>query len=249
MAKYAVATIAYNEAEIIGACIRNWKGLVDKHLVLVSSKPWNGKSYPDDGTADIARKLGAEVVVGDWTTEAFQRNEGLAILYDYDYVLIVDPDELYEKETQQNILKALNKPIDISWRSDKHLQAFRIEHIKTYWKTTDYTVDPEDHHKPIVAVDPKQLICHEHRQFGADYVPIIKGTCHHVSWVKSDEKVKEKIQSYSHADAIEKEWYQNVWKEWKPGSGLQVKPYFTEKDKAIATYSPAPQEILDLLRP
>lgn len=245
--KYAIATIAYNESEIIEACIRNWKGLVDKHLILVSSKPWNGKAVPNDGTAEIAKRAGAEVVVGDWDTEAQQRNEGLAILHDYDYVLIVDPDELYTKKTQKAIFEALDNPMDPNWRTDKKIPSFRIQHIRTYWKSPKYVLAPEDRHKPVIAVDPKQLFCHEHRQFGGDYVPLIPGTCHHFSWVKSDEKVKEKIQSYSHSSAIVLNWYEDIWLKWRPGCDFQVKPYFTEKDKATAIYSPAPKEILELL--
>lgn len=242
--KIAIATITYNESEYIGACIRNWKGLVDKHLVLVSSKPWNGVPFPDDGTADIAKKLGAEVIIGDWDTEAQQRNEGIAILYDYDYVLIVDPDELYTKETQKNLFDMLSHPIDRSWRSDKKVQAFCIRDITTYWKTPEYILYPKDKHKPTIAVDPKQLYCHEHRQFGGDYIPVVPGECHHFSWVKSDEKIKEKIQSYSHSGAIRPDWYEEVWKKWVPGCEMNVRPY---GKPSIAIYKECPEEVLNVL--
>lgn len=245
MRKYAVATVAYQEAEYIGACIRNWQGLVDKHLVLVSERPWNGKPVKDDGTADIARKLGADVVVQYWDTEAHQRNEALAILHDYDYVLIVDADELYTKDVQRELIKMMDRPVDKSWRSDRQIPAFRIESMTTYWKTPDYVLDPPDGHKPIIAVDPKQLYCHEHRQFGAEYAPVVPGTCHHFSWAKSDNKVQEKIQSFSHAGVISDKWYEDVWMRWTPGSGVQVRPYGSER--SVATYRPAPQEILDLV--
>jgi len=246
MRRYAVCSIVYNESEYIGACIRNWCGLVDKHLVLVSNKPWNGRPVPNDGTADIARKMGAEVIVGEWETEAQQRNEGLAILYDYDYVLIVDADELYTKDTQYKLIKMMDNPIDISWRSDRQRPALRISSMTTYWKTHEYVFDPPDRHKPIIAVDPKQLFCHEHRQFGTDYAPLVPGTCHHFSWAKTDEKVKEKIQSFSHAEDIFKNWYEDVWKSWTPGCRLQVRPYGTN-EKSIAVYKPAPKEIMNLI--
>lgn len=244
--KHAVCTIAYNESEYIGACIRNWRGLVDKHLVLVSSKPWNGEPVPDDGTADIARKMGAEVVVSNWETEAQQRNFGLAHLYDYDYVFIVDADELYTKDVQAGWLKILETPVDPSWRTDKQIPALRIERMITYWKNSDYVFKPEDGHKPIIAVDPKQLFCHEHRQFGTDYAPLVPGACHHFSWAKSDEKVAEKMRSFSHAADIRQNWYEDVWMKWRPGCGLQVRPYGAEE--STAEYQPAPQEILDLLK-
>jgi len=248
MAKIGVCTIAYNESQYIGACIRNWRGLVDKHLVLVSSKPWNGVPVPDDGTADIARAEGADVEVDFWASEKDQRNHGLMRLYDYDYVLIVDADELYTRSVQDALLERLNDPIDKSWRTDRPVPAFRIESMTTYWKTHEYVFDPPDLHKPIIAVDPKQLLCDEHRQFGTDYAPLIPGTCHHFSWAKSDDKVKEKIQSFSHADGIYKNWYEEIWEVWTPGSGIQVRPYGRDIERSVATYRPAPQEILDLLK-
>lgn len=245
MPRYAVATIAYNEAEYIGACILNWRGLVDRHLVLVSSRPWNGAAVKDDGTASIARRFGAEVIVSDWETEAQQRNFAIAHLYDYDYIFIVDADELYTRKTQKSLSDLLEHPIDSSWRTDRQVPAFRIERMITYWKNSDYVFVPEDKHKPIIAIDPKQLYCHEHRQFNTDYAPLVLGECHHFSWAKSDEKVAEKIRSFSHADVIKDGWYENVWKKWTPGCGLQVRPYGNEE--SIAEYRPAPKEILDLI--
>lgn len=253
MAKLAVATIAYNEAEYIRACIKNWEGLVDKHLVLVTKKPWNGNPVEDDGTYRIAKESGAETILGEWKTEAEQRSWGLARLYDYDYVLIVDADELYLKEDQLKIIKALNNPIDPSYTPAERLPAFRCARMVTYWKTPEYILDPPDNHLPMIAVDPKQLYAFQHRNFKfmsnkrefVSYAPIIDVPCHHMSWAKSDAKVKEKIESFSHADSIRKSWYQNIWLNWKPGDETLVRAYGEEPSKAI--YKPAPQEILDLI--
>lgn len=252
--KIAVATICYNEAEYIGACIDNWKGLVDKHLVLVTNKPWNGSPVGDDGCDGIARKRGAEVIIGEWKTEAEQRNFGLARLYDYDYVLIIDADEFYTKEDQQKILSALNNPIDKSYSETKRIPAFTCTKMVTYWKNSDYIFDPPDKHKPYIAVDPKQVRCYEHRQFKylngvglyLDYVKPIDVSCHHMSWAKSDDKVKEKLESFSHADIIKPGWYYEVWLKWKPNDTESIRPYGSEESKAI--YKPAPEEIKMLIK-
>jgi glycosyltransferase involved in cell wall biosynthesis len=251
--KFAVCTVTYNEAEYIGACVDNWSGLIDKHLVLVSSKPWNGSPVEDDNTAGIARKHGAEVIIGEWKTEAEQRSWGLARLYDYDYVLIIDADELFTKEDQAIIMEYLNKPIDISYRPDQYIPAFRCKKMKTYWKTHEYTFDPPDNHQPIIAVDPKRVYGFEHRNFKfmndiRDYIqysPEIPVTCHHMSWAKSDDKVREKIQSFSHADAIKPNWYKDVWGAWVPDSKMCIRAYGSEP--SVAKYGPAPQEIIDLI--
>ncbi len=251
--KYAILSICYNEAKYIKACIKNWEDVVDKHLVLVSRKPWNGIEFEDDGTFTIAKECGAEVILGEWKTEAEQRNIGIARLHDYDYVLIVDPDELYTKSDQQKILSELDNPRTEAYRKDRNIPAFTVSKITTYWKNYNYIFDPPDKHKPIIAVDPMQVYCTEHRQFKLSlnddkYLPYIKPVdveCHHFSWAKTNKKVLEKIQSYSHAEAIPAEWYENIWEKWKPGCDIKVKPY--GKEESMAVFKPAPQEIINLL--
>jgi len=243
--KIALCTLAYNEADYIGAHIKNWQGLVDEHLVLVSSKPWNGPGAPDDGTADIARSMGARVMTGDWETEAQQRNQGIAELYDYDYVIMLDPDEFITKVDQKTLFDFISQPYERNWRTDKMVPAWPVQGMITYWKTPDYILTPADKHHPTIVIDPKQIICLEHRQFSAHFAKVIPISIHHMSWAKTDAKVEEKIRSFSHADDIRKGWYKNVWLKWQPGDETEVRPYGNEKSKAV--YTPAPQEIKDLI--
>lgn len=243
--RFAICTIAYNESEYIQACINNWKGLVDEHLVLVSTKPWNGKPVKDDGTMEIAKNAGAKVIVDYWASEAKQRNYGLDILKDYDYVLIVDPDEFYTKSDQHKLFVALNKPITNNYRGDRYIPAFSVKNVITYWKAPDYVLNPPDTHKPFIAVDPKQTRFFEHRQLEPiGYAELLDITCHHFSWVKSDKKIREKIQSYSHSSAIRPDWYEEVWEKWVPGCGMNVRPY---GKPSVATYKECPEEVLNML--
>ncbi len=254
--KIAVCSIAYNEADIIKACILNWKGKVDKHLVLVSSLPWNGAPVESDQTVEIARREGAEVIVGYWENEPMMRNWGLAYLYDYDYVLIVDPDELYTEADQQKILARLADPFDYINRVMSPMRCFRVARMKTYWKNSDYIFDPPDLHKPYIAVDPKQARFWNKRElmgftkspFNIERSELIDATIHHFSWMKTDAKVAEKIESYSHAQDIREGWYENVWLAWKPGSDMLLRPYGSVKgEESIAKLEPAPEEIKNLL--
>lgn len=249
--KTAILTIAYNEADIIRACIENWKGLVDEHLVLVSTIPWNGSPGEDDGTVDIARNKGAHVIVGKWEKEDEQRNFGLAYLYDYQYVIIVDPDELYTREDQEKILKRLKDPLDYVNKVNRNIPAFAPERLETYWKTLDYAFEPVDKHKPPIVVDPKQIKFRDKRALvrfkdgcGVEIIEKLPVTCYHLSWVKTNQKVEEKIESYSHQDVIPLNWYEDIWLKWEPGSELQIRPYGIEKSKAI--YRPCPEEIKKL---
>lgn len=236
--KIAICTIAYNEADFIRQCVTQWRPY--HHVVLLSTKPWNGVPQPYDDTGSLAKAAGAEVITRYWENEATQRNWGLAYLYAYDYVLIVDPDEFYTKADREKIVNNL---------SGDH--AYRLERMVTYWKTHDFVFNPPDSHKPIIAVDPKRVRFFEHRSIGKAtdavpefFAPLIPVTCHHFSWVRSDRKVAEKIATYSHADIIPPLWYDEVWKVWNPESGLLVRPYGKEQSRAV--YHPAPPELHDI---
>ena len=244
MKNIAIQTVAYNERENISACIKNWHGVIDKHLVLVPTRPWNGPRVEDDGTYRIAKRTNAEVILGEWKSEEEQRTWGLARLYDYDWVLIVDPDEFYTGEDQKIIIDSLQT-------ADKPL--YKCSNILTYWKTSDYRLDPQDSVQPVIAVNPKIAYAHDHRNFkyladDRDYITdigVIGVTCHHFSWVKSDNKVYEKINSYSHWNSIRDGWYENKWKLWdKDKSIYDLRPYGIEQSTAI--YDPAPKEITAL---
>lgn len=253
--KLAICSIAYNESEIIKAHINNWKGKVDKHLVLVSNLPWNGSPTEYDGTIEIARQAGAEVINRYWETEQEQRNWGLAYLYDYDYILIIDPDEFYTEQDQKILLNRLHNPLDHINRSNRRIPTFTAKEIITYWKTTDYILEPKDLGTPIIAIDPKQVRFSDKRacrmkSSGDGYVDISEPLdikIHHISWVKSDKKVKEKIEAYAHANDFNTDWwYENIWLKWTPGCDLKVRPYGVEK--SIAIYKPIPEELSKLIK-
>lgn len=254
--KIAVLSVAFNESDIICACIKNWKGKVDKHLVLVSTLPWNGSPREYDGTIKIAENLGAQVISRYWENEQEQRNWGLAYLYEYDYIIIVDPDELYTKESQDILLKRLNDPFDYINKTHQKIPTFTCCEMVTYWKTTDYILDPKDSHLPIIALDPKQVRFSDKRgcrmkSDGSGYVsqcePLSGVVTHHLSWVKSDQKVKEKIETYAHSGDFNTDyWFNEVWLKWKLEEKKPCRPYGSEK--SIAILKPAPEEILNLLK-
>lgn len=244
--KVAVLTIAYNDEKNLAACVRNWAGVVDKHLVLVSAVPWHGTVYPRDKSFEIAKELGADAILGGWKSEAEQRNYGLDILMDYDYVLIVDSDEFFTKEDQQKILQHLReKPMVIVGYPKATV---------VYWKTPEYVLDPTDECIMPLVIDPKAvkflkargLIYREGDGNPNDYMAQIDATWHHFSYVRTDEQIQQKLTSYEHADEVKglEDWYENVWKKWEPGSDIFVRP--RGREKSIAVYRPAPQEIIDL---
>lgn len=250
--KIAVLTIAFNEPQYIAPCIDQWKGIVASHLVLVSKRTWNGTEHEGDTTAETATKMGADVVDGSWKSEADQRNYGLSLLKDCDYVIINDADEFYTLEDRYRLIRTIQE--DRQRRPGYTIR--RGNTMLTYWKTHEYVIDPPDQHLPTIVVDPNKVICTEHRQFAlskpvrdpgvrySEECGELKVQMHHFSWVRTDEQVKEKIAAYSHADIVSPDWYESVWLKWTPGD-MKVRPY--GREQSIAVYRPAPQEITDLV--
>lgn len=237
--RVAVLTLAYNEELLIGAVLKNWAGLITHHLVLHSDKPWNGVELPYDRTEEICQRYGAEFIRLPWTSEEEQRNWGLAYLYDYDYVLIVDADELYTKQDQYTILAMLRDP---GTRHD-HTDAFKAIKVKTYFKTTQYRLDPMDTHQPIIAVNPKRMLFNEVRMLHNQYAVPVDVTLHNLAYCRGELRTAQKFTQFGHADIVRKDFLER-WQNWTPDSD-DVRAYGHEKSKAII--DPLPNELQELL--
>jgi len=241
-----VLTLCYNDEKNLKACIKNWQGLIDKHLVLVSEKPWHGPEYELDNSYKIAIEMGVDAVLGRWQNEAEQRNWGLAYLYNYDYVLIIDSDEFFTRKDQEIILKFLN---ETSW-----VPVAYPKNTIVYWKTPDYVLSPTDIARLILVVDPKSVLFKFARNADyingstklIDHITYVNITSHHFSYVRTDKQILQKLTSYEHSNTLNNLdiWYENVWSKWKPGSDILVRSQGIEKSRAI--YSPAPLEIQQL---
>src|SRR5262249_55522321 len=125
----------------------------------------------------------------------------------------------------------------------------RTTKMKEYWKTTDYAFGISESYSPIIAVNPKKAQFQMHRQIRRFDRPERESSLegidllmHHMSWVKSDEKVHEKIQAFSHASAMHAGWYENVWLKWTPAVTLIQPPYGYEPSPIL--YSPCPEHVL-----
>jgi len=240
--RVAVLTICYNEEETIGQVIKNWEGLAHKHLVLHTDKPWNGIDLPPDRSEEIVRSFkNTEFLRLPWKSEMDQRNWGLAYLYDYDYVLIVDADEFYTQKDQDTILSRLGVKNDF----EDNQWCYRIPLIETYFKSLDYRLDPPDGHQPVVAVDPKKVVFTDSRLVSTPYQIPIEGTAmHHATYLRNEKRLRSKLTQFEHCDQVRKNWMEEIYKKWTPEME-NVRSYGSEQSKAI--YNPAPQEIKDLI--
>jgi acetyltransferase-like isoleucine patch superfamily enzyme/glycosyltransferase involved in cell wall biosynthesis len=100
-----VMIITYNEALNLPHCLAALQGWVRKIFVIDSGS--------NDGTQEIARSYGAEVIHHDWPGYAAQKNWGLDNLpIQADWVLIIDADEVITSEVRKRLVEIDSKPVD-----------------------------------------------------------------------------------------------------------------------------------------
>ena len=101
MTKLAVIVITKNEARNIQACLQS-VGFANQIVVLDSGST--------DGTADLAKSMGAELNQSpDWPGFGIQKNRALAFVR-CDWVLSIDADERITPELRAEIQAVLYKP-------------------------------------------------------------------------------------------------------------------------------------------
>ncbi|WP_428387481.1 WcaF family extracellular polysaccharide biosynthesis acetyltransferase [Mucisphaera sp.] len=100
-----VMIITFNEALNLPHCIGSVRGWAKRVFVVDSGST--------DGTVDIARDLGAEVVHHDWEGYAKQKNWGLNNLpFESEWVLILDADEVITEKLRDRMLEVTRPPVD-----------------------------------------------------------------------------------------------------------------------------------------
>lgn len=206
--RVATVAVAYNEARLIQKHLQHIPDWVSEKLVLVSEKPWNGLELMDDGTADLAREAGATVIKHDWATEEDQRNAGQEYLSDYDYIIVLDPDEFLDNKNWTALEKVL-------WDEDNPIRAGVVHHQLTYWQN-GYVANPARDYPMLIVVQPDVRFV-DKRVVDSSFskLPVF---LHHMSWAKTSDEVWRKISHYAHANDFDIEkWFNEVWLKWEPG--------------------------------
>lgn len=183
--------------------------------VLVSDTPWFGE--PGDSKSVVSRVESLpdpsgkiRVVKGSWRSEAEQRNAGLDILSKegIEYCLVIDADEVYDPVDLERMVRIAQKHPEIS--------CWHVE-MDTYWKSWRYRIHPREQLKPVVLLRVGTARFTLNRGVSECTHGIILpeiAVCHHLSYARSDEQLKRKIATFSHARELVPGWYENVWKGW-----------------------------------
>lgn len=204
----ASLTVALNEEELIGGCLE----LLDVayKLVLVPKKTFSGRDVAQyDDTEKIAKNKGAVVIFTDTKSEPETRNFGLKHLHGlgYEYALIADADEYWPSATQHEMLRLI---------AEKPADAYKAD-LDFFFKRPNWKIDGMPNKRAVVAVRTNKAFCASRpRKFSGRVEYVNPGTIYHFSYVRRAKKIKEKIESFSHAHEIKDNWYNDIYLQFTP---------------------------------
>jgi len=212
---FAAMYVVYDDTEWLECSVASIYSAIDAIYFFVSDVPWNGPPTGNQKTIECINNLHdpdgkIHLVEGHWPEEVDQRNQALAelIVDDFKYGLIIDADEIYNTNALKNMMQyAIERPEIECW------------HVVTtiYWKSPLYRIHPpEAYHPPVFLllgtggfVEYNNCLASSH-----DLIPPEIGFQHHMSYARSNEQIKRKINSFGHANQIREGWYEKVWMGW-----------------------------------
>lgn len=237
--RIGAVTMAYRDAETIRGTLACLSPFVEKHIVMVNQKPYNGQEEPMDDTLNICSEFKkVEIIQGNWEEHMLRNIAHNVILDDMDWVLGFDADEMMSAADLEKLFKFLET-------TDKNAVGFIS---KVYWRTTDYRFEPDPDHVKVCVTRPgkvkyttKQCVDSPYAVLNYREEPFI--THHHLSYCEP-KNILRKVLTYNHADEFNgQEWYDKHYKDWKFGEPV-VQPFGTKWE---AVKEPLPEELRRLL--
>jgi hypothetical protein len=211
--KFAAAIPVLNEWKFLPAVAGQLLKVCDEVFVMRGTIPHSGN--PDVKLTPVP-KLDPRIHVVEyaWENEKAMRNAGQSLIADggYDYGFSLDSDELFTTPMVQSIVDAVRK-------AHGEIETMACL-LLTYWKSPDYRIDP-----PEQLIAPfllrKDIRFTAGRMFSAKTTIIPKHIMHHLSYVRTDEEVLDKLKYFCHAHQVVDGWYENVWKAWDTNPNLE----------------------------
>lgn len=229
--RLASTTLAYNDESIIAGTLRCLEPFVERRIVLLSEKPYFGDGAPPDRTEEIASDLGADVVKGTWPLDHYQRNVGVALCPDVDWIITFDSDEMMTRDEMKRFIDFLSKAA---------MPAVAIL-PEIYWRTTDYRLRPKPAYTPILAVRPHVRFNYI-RNIDSPYTLWEDGEMHHLSWCDPKD-IYKKVMHYAHATDFDgHKWYEENYKTWKKGQMAKL-----PTGEYATVHNPLPDELQEHL--
>jgi hypothetical protein len=214
--RIAALYVIYNEEDYIEYSLRSVYEEMDEIVIcLTTGRPWFGSPRKPDqtrnlieGFPDYNKKI--TLITGEWASEPIQRQAALeAVKSRCTHCLIIDGDEIYK----QAHLRALK---EIASRYPEIGQL--AVGMNTYWKSPLWRIDPPEPYTPIVISRVTKTTEFVHLR-ATNETPIAlvnrsSAILYHFSYAKSTDKIKSKIENFSHANEIVPDWFEKVWLSW-----------------------------------
>lgn len=205
--KLGAAIPVLNEWRFLPAVAGQLLKVCDRVVVLRNEKAFAGAKVKVKLSPPPPLDPRIEIVQGRWEselgeTEGITRNMGMEHLSDCDFVFTVDSDEIFTVDALKEIATLGN-------RGHHAIACF----LHTYWKSPRFEIDPPERICATVLLRRDMRFRHMRVLNGEPHI-LRKQLMHHLSFVRTDEEVKEKLRTYGHAHQIPDTWFEKVWKQW-----------------------------------
>lgn len=194
-----------NEWRFIPAIVGQLSRIVDRCILVRNRVSQSGASVT---FVDPPHDPGVEILTGCWKSEAHVGNAALNHLRECDYVLLVDSDEVFLDDDLTRIADACqeSEPV-ISVR------------MQTYWKTPEYEIEEmEDRPCPIAFRRGVRLSSIRATRWPQKRILDVR--CRHLSYVRTDAEMQEKLRTWGFAANVRPGWYERVWQAWDANHAL-----------------------------
>lgn len=243
----AAHLLAYNVNDTLKEVIENISPYVDKIYIAYSKKSFKYKltefSTRRNPTTlkfveNCSLNHNVEIIKGEWDFDEDARNAcfNKAKNDGFDWLIQQDADEFYDDRGWDLILRTLK---------DSKKKYYKTTWYN-FWKSTEYVI--QDHNNKVLTEKGNCAVrCLNYIRFirgnivnvEKDYT--IDARCYHYGYVRSDEQIEEKINTWSHSHQFnQNEWYKNKWLNWRPNT-INLHPVNpTVWKKAIKFNQPQP---------
>lgn len=206
--RFGSVTPVYNEEDFIGGFLDLMD--VEAKIVVMATKTFQGNSPPRDRSEEIALEKGALVIKVDTSDQILMRNIGLRCLHGMgiDYAFTADVDEYYPKQTLENLKQFV---------TDNPQEAYSAV-MPVSFRKPNWIV--EEMHNDGICICFRTDVHMPRIRYNDSFIKFPKDLGHifHLSYARKPEKIKEKMENFSHAKEVVPGWYENVFLPCTPES-------------------------------
>lgn len=198
--KLGAAIPVLNEWRFLPAVAGQLLQVVDRLVVLRGTRAQSGAPTTLTPVPPLDPRI--EVIEAEWRSEQDTRNAGLDALDDCEWVFCLDSDEILLDDDLRALVKLCH--------GDEH-QALSVR-LRTYWKTIEHRVEPPE--KLTASIGVRRGARFTKTRY-VDAEPHLTDIwLRHLSYVRTDAELKEKLRLFGHAHEIVPDWYEKVWLGW-----------------------------------